>query len=153
MPKGKLFIACLIKLLRVLSLVSWGMETFVKGCLSVCFLKSMRFKMIVQNSFWRLMVSFPNCKLICENCAAPPRKSEYSHTIYSNTRSRTKSKNLERHQRRLAEVKRAKEEQQLLQAADTQKKKKKLNTGFTVWEEQLWSLSSFQKLPVTELGS
>ena len=78
------------------------------------------------------MVSFPNCKLIRGHCAAPPRKSEYSHTIYSNTRSRTKSKNLERHQRRLAEVKRAKEEQQLLQAADTQKKKKKLNTGFSV---------------------
>jgi hypothetical protein len=79
-----------------------------------------------------LVVSFSNCKLIRVNCAATPRKSEYSHTIYSNTRSRTKSKNLEQHQRRLAEVKRVKEEQQLLQAADTQKKKKKLNMGFTV---------------------
>lgn len=64
----------------------------------------------------------------------PKKKSEYSHTIYSNTRSRAKSKNLERHQRRLAEVQRVKEAARLLEEEEEQcgKRKKKLNSGFSV---------------------
>jgi hypothetical protein len=61
------------------------------------------------------------------------KKSEYSHTIYSNTRSRAKSKNLQRHQRRLAEVQRVKEEALLLEEQNQSgQRKKKLNTGFSV---------------------
>ena len=50
-------------------------------------------------------------------------KSEYSHTIYSNTRSRVKSKNKERHQQRKMEA---------LEAKKDIKPKKKLNDGFSV---------------------
>merc|ERR1719295_2296391 len=38
------------------------------------------------------------------------KTSEYSHTIYSNTRSRTKSKNIARHQARMEENKKIREE-------------------------------------------
>ena len=50
-------------------------------------------------------------------------KSEYSHTIYSNTRSRVKSKNKERHQQRKMEA---------LEAKKDIKPKKKINDGFSV---------------------
>ena len=50
-------------------------------------------------------------------------KSEYSHTIYSNTRSRVKSKNKERHQKRKKEASEAKKDV---------KTKKKINDGFSV---------------------
>lgn len=65
---------------------------------------------------------------------APKKKSEYSHTIYSNTRSRAKSKNLERHQRRLADVQRVKEKalEEELRQSGKERKKKPLNMGFTV---------------------
>ena len=50
-------------------------------------------------------------------------KSEYSHTIYSNTRSRVKSKNKERHQQRKLEA---------LEAKKDIKPKKKISDGFSV---------------------
>jgi len=50
-------------------------------------------------------------------------KSEYSHTIYSNTRSRVKSKNKERHQQRKKEA---------LEAKKDVKPKKKITDGFSV---------------------
>ena len=50
-------------------------------------------------------------------------KSEYSHTIYSNTRSRVKSKNKETHQKRKMEAQESKKDV---------KHKKKLNDGFSV---------------------
>ena len=50
-------------------------------------------------------------------------KSEYSHTIYSNTRSRVKSKNKKRHQKRKMEA---------LEAKKDVKIKKKINDGFSV---------------------
>jgi len=55
-------------------------------------------------------------------------KSEYSHTIYSNTRSRTKKKNIDRHKRR-------KEEEMKLKKNNSElvvKKKKKIVDGFSV---------------------
>ena len=57
------------------------------------------------------------------------QKSEYSHTIYSNTRSRTKKKNLERHKKRKEE-----EEKRALtkDLTTTQKKRKKISDGFSV---------------------
>jgi len=60
-------------------------------------------------------------------------KSEYSHTIYSNTRSRTKSKNLELHRRRQRELKEARErswtdEQKRLK----EKRRRQKNDGFNV---------------------
>jgi len=58
------------------------------------------------------------------------KTSEYSHTIYSNTRSRTKSKNIARHQARMEENKKIREES--WQAEKDKKKKKKLNDGFSV---------------------
>jgi len=54
--------------------------------------------------------------------------SEYSHTIYSNTRSRTKSKNLERHKQRQKEMKeKLKENKKASKPA-----KKKMSDGFNV---------------------
>jgi len=51
-------------------------------------------------------------------------KSEYSHTIYSNTRNRLKSKNKDRHQQRKKESLRIKKKEK--------SKNKKLNDGFSV---------------------
>jgi len=53
--------------------------------------------------------------------------SEYSHTIYSNTRSRTKSKNLERHKLRQKEMK-----EKLKEKKTSQPAKKKISDGFSV---------------------
>jgi len=59
------------------------------------------------------------------------KKSEYSHTIYSNTRSRTKSKNLETHKARMEENKKSREQSWKEEKAKS-KKKKKANDGFSV---------------------
>ena len=56
--------------------------------------------------------------------------SQYSHTIYSNTRSRTKSKNLERHKARMEENKKIRD--QSWNEEKAKKKKKKVNDGFSV---------------------
>jgi len=56
--------------------------------------------------------------------------SQYSHTIYSNTRSRTKSKNLARHQARMEENKKIRD--QSWNEEKAKKKKKKVNDGFSV---------------------
>jgi len=58
--------------------------------------------------------------------------SEYSHTIYSNTRSRTKSKNLARHKARMEENKKIREQSWKEEKENKSKKKKKLNDGFSV---------------------
>merc|ERR1719483_1857583 len=55
-------------------------------------------------------------------------KSEYSHTIYSNTRSRTKSKNLETHKARMEENKKSRDQSWKEEKAKS-KKKKKANDG------------------------
>jgi len=61
------------------------------------------------------------------------QKSEYSHTIYSNTRSRTKTKNLERHKELLKErAERRKNINKVRSAASKNKKKKKISDGFSV---------------------
>jgi len=54
--------------------------------------------------------------------------SEYSHTIYSNTRSRTKSKNIKRHKARMEENKKIRE----ASWEEMRKKRKKINDGFSV---------------------
>ena len=64
-----------------------------------------------------------------------PRKSEYSHTIYSNTRSRTKSKNIDRHKSRAEDKKIQSDWGQNLdlnKKNQKSKKKKKINDGFSV---------------------
>jgi len=58
------------------------------------------------------------------------RVSEYSHTIYSNTRSRTKSKNIARHRARMEENRKIRE--QSWKEEQEKPKKKKLNDGFSV---------------------
>ena len=63
----------------------------------------------------------------------PKKKSEYSHTIYSNTISRGKSKHMERHralQTQLKEARQANWSQEQIQK--NKKKKKKRNDGFNV---------------------
>ena len=61
------------------------------------------------------------------------QKSEYSHTIYSNTRSGTKTKNLERHKELLKErAERRKNINKVRSAASKNKKKKKISDGFSV---------------------
>jgi len=57
------------------------------------------------------------------------QKSEYSHTIYSNTRSGTKKKNLERHKKRKEEEKKRALAKDL---KSTPKKRKKISDGFSV---------------------
>jgi len=57
------------------------------------------------------------------------KKSEYSHTIYSNTRSRTKSKNIERHKARMEEQKQKDKDKKNNQTKD---KSKKVNDGFSL---------------------
>jgi len=60
------------------------------------------------------------------------RVSEYSHTIYSNTRSRTKSKNLVRHKERMEENKKVREQSWKEELEKPKKKKKRINDGFSV---------------------
>ena len=55
-------------------------------------------------------------------------QSEYSHTIYSNTRSRVKSKNKKIHEKRKKEALEAKTEENLSEKP----KKKKTSDGFNV---------------------
>jgi len=63
----------------------------------------------------------------------PKQKSEYSHTIYSNTRSRAKSKHLERHMRMQKELREAKKASWSDELKEKNKKKrKKKNDGFNV---------------------
>jgi len=56
--------------------------------------------------------------------------SQYSHTIYSNTRSRTKSKNLKTHLARMEENKKIREKS--WQDEKMKNKKKKISDGFSV---------------------
>ena len=69
------------------------------------------------------------------------KKSEFSHTLYSNTRAGTKSRNLVRHKRLQEQLKKAREEswsEEQKRAAEKntkfkqKRKKKKLNDGFSV---------------------
>jgi len=57
-------------------------------------------------------------------------KSEYSHTIYSNTRSRTKSKNIARHRKRVKRLAVARES--AWNEEQEKRKSKKKNDGFNV---------------------
>merc|ERR1712222_256096 len=73
----------------------------------------------------------------------PKPPSEYSHTIYSNTRSRTMKKNKERHKvflkERKAEAERVqlfKEEQKRKAAENGRKKRRKVGDGFSVAEKE-----------------
>eukprot|EP00092_Neocalanus_flemingeri_P018117 GFUD01019608.1.p1 GENE.GFUD01019608.1~~GFUD01019608.1.p1 ORF type:complete len:364 (+),score=90.61 GFUD01019608.1:44-1135(+) len=59
------------------------------------------------------------------------KASEYSHTIYSNTRSRTKTKNFQRHKARMEENRMIREKS-WQEEKDKTKKKKKINDGFSV---------------------
>ena len=70
-------------------------------------------------------------------------KSEYSHTIYSNTRSRTLKKNKERHKAFLAErkaeaerVQEWKKEQKRKAIEASRKKRKSVGDGFSVAESE-----------------
>jgi len=56
--------------------------------------------------------------------------SQYSHTIYSNTRSRTKSKNIKRHKARMEENKIIREKS--WKDENIKNKKKKMNDGFNI---------------------
>ena len=60
------------------------------------------------------------------------QKSEYSHTIYSNTRSRTKTKNLERHKELLKERAERKKNIRKERSEAKGKRKKKISDGFSV---------------------
>ena len=69
------------------------------------------------------------------------KKSEFSHTLYSNTRAGAKSRNLVRHKRLQEQLKKAREEswsEEQKRAAEKntkfkqKRKKKKLNDGFSV---------------------
>ena len=60
------------------------------------------------------------------------QKSEYSHTIYSNTRSRTKTKNLERHKELLKERAERKKNITKERSEAKGKRKKKISDGFSV---------------------
>jgi len=68
--------------------------------------------------------------------AVNPKKSEYSHTIYSNTRSRTKSKNMVKHRRLVKELNssrlKAWKLDQNIKEENRKKRKKKKNDGFNV---------------------
>jgi len=68
--------------------------------------------------------------------AVNPKKSEYSHTIYSNTRSRTKSKNMAKHRRLVKELNssrlKAWKLDQNIKEESRKKRKKKKNDGFNV---------------------
>merc|ERR1712087_899718 len=73
----------------------------------------------------------------------PKPPSEYSHTIYSNTRSRTMKKNKERHKvflkERQAEADRVqlfKEEQKRKAVENGRKKRRKVGDGFSVAEKE-----------------
>ena len=60
-------------------------------------------------------------------------KSEYSHTIYSNTRNRLKSKNKKLHQQRKEEALKRKEEALKRKKVKSEKPKKKIvSDGFSV---------------------
>jgi len=68
---------------------------------------------------------------------APARKSEYSHTIYSNTRSRTKSKHKERHHKLQKELRAARENSWSEETRERNEKirngkRKRRNDGFSV---------------------
>merc|ERR1712080_5844 len=74
---------------------------------------------------------------------APKAPSEYSHTIYSNTRSRTLKKNKERHKAFLAErkaeaerVQEWKKEQKRKAIEASRKKRKSVGDGFSVAESE-----------------
>ena len=74
---------------------------------------------------------------------APKAPSEYSHTIYSNTRSRTLKKNKERHKAFLAErkaeaerVQEWKKEQKRKAIEASRKKRKTVGDGFSVAESE-----------------
>merc|ERR1711936_1549127 len=84
---------------------------------------------------WRRRHNVPDRK--------PKPPSEYSHTIYSNTRSRTMKKNKERHKvflkERQAEADRVqlwKEEQKKKTAEMGRKKRRKVGDGFSVAEKE-----------------
>jgi len=69
----------------------------------------------------------------------PKAQSEYSHTIYSNTRSRTLKKNKERHKKFLKEreeerkrVQKWKKDSRNMETEEMRKRRKKLNDGFTL---------------------
>ena len=64
--------------------------------------------------------------------ARKPRVSEYSHTIYSNTRSGTKAKNQERHKRLQQQIREAREQSWTEEQRQRKQKRKKRNDGFTV---------------------
>lgn len=83
---------------------------------------------------WRLKHHLP------ERRPKPP--SEYSHTLYSNTRSRTLKKNKERHRKFIQErhqeterVKKWKEDARKLEAKKGKKKKRAVRDGFSVAEK------------------
>ena len=59
--------------------------------------------------------------------------SEYSHTIYSNTRSRAKKKNMKDFKQRKEEMERKKIAKKLSKSDNPEKKKrKKISDGFSV---------------------
>ena len=60
--------------------------------------------------------------------------SEYSHTIYSNTRSRAKKKNMKDFKQRKEEMERKKIAKKLSSKSDNpeKKKRKKISDGFSV---------------------
>ena len=60
--------------------------------------------------------------------------SEYSHTIYSNTRSRAKKKNMKDFKQRQEEMERKKIAKKLTSKSDDteKKKRKKISDGFSV---------------------
>merc|ERR1712203_1214394 len=72
----------------------------------------------------------------------PKPPSEYSHTIYCNTRSRTMKKNKERHKvflkERKAEAERLQlfKEEQKREAAENGEKERKVGDGFSVAEKE-----------------